>query len=194
MISRTFANLVNVEYEPDTKQTRSVGGVDLNVNITYNPFARGNLEQSGIVTALPDILDSGDEVILEIGDTVYVNHNIVEKKRYEGVYQIRYDQIYAYRRNKILFAMPGFNLLKPMMEDEDDVTKLGLKLKAGKDEKTTYGLATGHRTMDPEVTAQGVEEGDVVMFRKGGRYILDIDGERYIRARTRSVISSMKLA
>jgi len=149
-----------------------------------------NAVQEATVVACPDNKE------IEVGDTVFVHHFVVENERIVPVKDkhyrwLEYNQIYARMRDGILKALGYFVLVEPVKFDEakfKNKTDSGLVLsrKTGTEYVDRVGFVAH---VGDEAFEAGVSVGDKIFFNKNCEYEININGKMYYRMEKRDVIA-----
>ena len=186
-------DLFIVEIESQTKDTIVTdGGLELYIDTKFNEFEHRTTD--GPIVAAPSKYKTGASV----GDTLYFHHLVVlnEGQTLTGLdknYTVRYDpketinnQAIAYKDQETgrIHPLAGWVLLEHVDEEEEVLSEVieVVKLK----EKPVIKGRVGFDA--PWVEELGLKKGDVVGFKKGINYKIDIDGVNYYRLRAEDLL------
>jgi len=179
---------VIVELEGSKDKFVNVGGVKMKIDTVFRQM--WNAVQKAKVIACADGLD------LEVGDTVYVHHFVIEEERRVPVKDkdyrwLEYSQIYCRVRDGIIKTLGYYILVKPIKYDESKFKKesdsgLLLRQKSG----TEYVDRVGEVAhIGEEAREAGLEVGDKILFNKNCEYEINIEGQKLYRMERRDVIT-----
>jgi co-chaperonin GroES (HSP10) len=188
--------------------------MEFKINITYEPLKHAR--QYGIVYKVPEWLPEGLDFDVKVGDKVYFHHlitantgnlNISKKfgeaswKDYESehlftleekenLYKVHWDHIYARVRKGKIKMLNHWNFIEQRRESEDDIkTKSGIYFKPDVEDVTLRGYV---RNMNPWLKAQGIKEGDEVLFSTNSEYEMKIEGEKLLRMRNVDILAKVE--
>lgn len=179
--------LVNVPktYE-DTLKTPS--GMELYIDTRFDDVR--HTIRYGTVISSPDPRFAA-------GDTVYFHHNIVRRihtvegrtDKYhntilENAYEIQPGQIYATKRQGQLRAIAPYCFIKPM--PRQNTTAGDLQIVSKQNEQPQWGIV---KYTNEQLSAQGVENGDTIIFNLDSEYEYPVDGEKLYRMQTEWIIA-----
>ena len=167
-------------------------GLELFVDTQYNEFEHRTTEAP--IVAAPSKYKTGASV----GDTLYFHHLVVlnEGQTLTGLdknYTVRYDpnetinnQAIAYKDQETgkIHPLAGWVLLEHVDEEEEVLSEVieVVKLK----EKPVIKGRVGFDA--PWVEELGLKKGDVVGFKKGIDYKINVDGVNYYRLRAQDLL------
>ena len=207
-------NFFIVEVEKPYEDTIKFNGMEFKINITYEPLKHAR--QYGIVYKVPEWLPEGLDFDVKVGDKVYFHHlitantgnlNISKKfgeaswKDYESehlftleekenLYKVHWDHIYARVRKGKIKMLNHWNFVEQRRESEDDIkTKSGIYFKPDVEDVTLRGYV---RNMNPWLKAQGIKEGDEVLFSTNSEYEMKIEGEKLLRMRNVDILAKVE--
>ncbi len=187
---KTSNNRVIVELEGLYDKEITVGGFTMQIDHVFRHMH--NAVQKAKVIACPE----GGE--LDVGDTVYVHHFVVEDERIVPVKDkeyrwLEYSQIYARVRDGILKALGYYVLVEPIKFDEAKFKKktdsgLLLTQKAGTQNVDRVGVVAH---VGDEAADSGIVVGDKIFFNKNCEYEINIEGKKMYRMEKRDVIAAI---
>lgn len=187
---KTSNNRVIVELKGLYDNEIKVGDFTMKIDHVFRRMH--NAVQEATVVACPD----GKE--LEVGDTVYVHHFVIEEERRvptkDKEYRwLEYNQIYARVRDGILKALGYYVLVEPVKFDEVKFKKktdsgIVLTQKAGTSYVDRVGIVAH---VGDEAEAAGIVPGDRIFFNKNCEYEINIQGKKMYRMESRDVIAAI---
>ena len=207
--TKTIRNKILLRVEKDRHAKRTVGGIELITPTNYNPHAIYNVVQDGIVVAVCDHYEGG-EVPIEVGDKVYTTHNICHDDNIievNGEVFYRADltsDIYCKIKDGKVIPICGWCFAAPITEAEagrelerDEYGRMLEKTKSGIITKVNVEPSTKRALIkypSEELSEMGINEGDVVIYRKDCDYEMIIEGQTLFRIRTKDILAVDELA
>jgi len=161
-------------------------GLKLYIDTKFNEFENRTTE--GEILATPLKYDTGAEV----GDVLYFHHHVVINggsplNKQDKQYVVNYDEEHASQNQAIaykskkdnrLYPLKGWSLLEPFEESDDRSDDVLIEVVKLEESPTTRGVVS---LPSEDLKEIGVEEGDVVGFKKNRDYRIKIDGKDYYR-------------
>ena len=171
---------------------RTQGGLELFVDTKFDEFSHRITE--GEVVASPERYD----IEVSSGDTLYFHHLVVvnDGQPLTGVenhYIVKCDkqftlnnQAFAYKCKKTGGVHPlfGWTLLEAVDQEDEPASEIIEIVKVEEDPITTGRVAFDCKELDE----LGVKKGDVVGFRKGMDYRVQVEGKEYYRVRAEDLL------
>jgi len=171
---------------------RTQGGLELYVDTKFDEFKHRVNE--GEVVAWPERY----EVDARVGDTLYFHHLVVVENGQpltgvENHYIVKCDkqftlnnQAFAYKCKKTGGVHPlfGWTLLEAVDQEDEPASEIIEIVKVEEDPITTGRVAFDCKELDE----LGVKKGDVVGFRKGMDYRVQVEGKEYYRVRAEDLL------
>ena len=202
-------NYFLVEVEKPYEDTVEVNGVEVSIDITFNPlkFAR----QYGVVYEVPSWLPEGLDFDVKKGDKVYFHHlitanssnasqksitnqdykseHLVEWIEKENIYKIHWQYLYARVRSGKLKMLHHWNFIEQKRESEEDIkTESGIFLKPEEEDITLHGHV---EYMNDWMKEQGVKKGDEIVFSENSEYKMNIEGKTLMRMRNEDILAKV---
>jgi co-chaperonin GroES (HSP10) len=173
MIKMMTEVLVEVPKEYETTETR--GNVTIHLDNEIDNVK--NTVRYGTVVSVPIVF----KLDIKIGDKIYFHHNVVREPdtlkegreythgmydfdRFKGLYRCPLDLIFAIERDRHIMALRPFCFIKPYVLNGEEIPNVGI-IKYGND----------------NLTEQGYNEGDLIVYYKFADYIFNINGEKLYR-------------
>jgi hypothetical protein len=178
-------------YVPEAYSEKKKIG-DKEIFLTNQFCAIANTVRYGEVIEPPVMLNNK----LKKGDIVYFHHNIIRRsytpngKQINGMFEIDSSQglyrcpltsIYAYERDGELKAVDPFCYVKPIKRIERKVLR-------NEEEEAQRGII---KYSNDSLRAQGVKEGDEIIFDNDAEYEFRINGEKLYRMKTDWIIAKI---
>lgn len=187
---RTLESFI-VKLDKTRKDTIKLeNGTELYLDSKYDEFQ--HRVTGGEVVSTPARYDLG----VEVGDTLYFHHHVVIQRgqhlgleENDGLYVVRYDhehtlanQAIAYRSQKTgdLKTLGGWLLLEPIEESQENEVVNGIELVKLKKVPTKKARFIEH---NDRTDWMDIEPGDVVVYKEGSDYEIEIDEKLYFRIR-----------
>lgn len=187
---KSIGNMVLVRAEKGKRFKRESGIV---IDQRFNPLETKFVTQDGIVEDAPQ--GSG----LVKGDTVYCHHFLTnDDNRVEGdLYRIRKDDIYCKVEGDKLTMIGEWNFCEPIIED-GDYEVFTDKESRQKMSRSASGVIMNVNVQHDSKRARvvvlsdaakdlGIEDKDIVMYRKDCDYEMEVEGKTYFRIRTKDI-------
>tara|TARA_A100001201_G_scaffold107179_1_gene91668 strand:- start:2402 stop:3028 length:627 start_codon:yes stop_codon:yes gene_type:complete len=203
-------NFFLVEVEKPYEDTVEINGVEIEINITYNPLVLAR--QYGVVYETPGFLPKGLEFDVKKGDKIYFHHlitasssnasnkeitdedyksdHLVEWIGKKNIYKVHWQHIYARVRKGKLKMLHHWNFVKQKTETDDDIkTKSGIYLKSEKEDITLHGYI---EHLSDWMKEQGIKKGDEVVFSENSEYNMKIEGKTLMRMRNADILAKVE--
>ena len=185
-------NMVYIQADKERKSTIKHGDLELFNDTTYNPLATNNVVQNGEVLSICDkAVDSyfGGELTVEAspGDQVYTHHFLTHtdnEREFNGVtyYEIHYENLYCIIKEGSIQMLNDWNFVVPV-KAEEEITESGIV----KDFKVGNELNIGIVKH-----SNSIEKEEVIIFKRGREYRIDVEGITYYRIETRDILCKFK--
>lgn len=198
----TIRNKILLRVEKDRNSVRKVGGIELVIPQNFRPHEIHNVVQDGIVVALPEHY-SGGAIPVEIGDKVYVTHNICHEDNTVNINGELFYQadlttdVYCKIKGGKVIPICGWCFCAPITEAEDGMelerdeigrllqkTKSGIITKVNVEHSSKNALI---KYVTEDLIEAGVNEGDKVVYRKDCDYEMIVEGQTLFRLRTKDI-------
>ncbi len=180
-----------VSLDKTRKDTITMGnGQELYLDSKYEEFK--HRVTGGEVVSVPAKFDTG----VSVGDTLYFHHHVVTQKGQhlglnpeEGLFVVRYNhyetlanQAIAYKSKETgeINTLGGWLLLEPIPEDQSNKVVNGIEIVSLKEIPTKKARFIKHNERTEWLD---VKPGDVVHFKKGSDYEIEVDGKKLFRIR-----------
>ena len=208
-------NYFLIEVENPYEDTFNVNGVELKLNILYEPLKHAR--QYGVVYKVPEWLPKGLDFDVKVGDKVYFHHLITANsgnlniskefgtsswKDYESehlfkleegkenIYKFHWQYIYARVRGEDVKMLHHWNFVEQKTETEDYIkSKTGIYIKSSKDDISLYGYI---RHLSDWMKEQNIKEGDEVVFSTNSEYEMKIEGKKLMRMRNIDILAKVE--
>jgi len=192
-------DFVYIKADKDRKEVVDYGdGLKLFNDTTYNPLATDNVVQDGeVFTVCKKAKGSffGEELKIEVepGDHVYTHHFLTHEdaEREFGdhkYYETRYENLYCKVSEGQITMLNNWNFVSPV-EDELEITDSGIQLEFKQKNKLRVGIIEHSY---PSLVAKGINVGDMVFFKQGREYNIEVEGKYYYRIHTNDIIYKIK--
>lgn len=185
-------DIVYIEADKD-KYSVSDGGILK--DISYNPLAKGNVVQDGVVLSVCEKAKNSYyytplEINIEPGDHVYTHHFLTDKAfernfNRKTYYEIKYEDVYCKVVDNEIQMLNDWNFVTPI-EQNLSRTDSGIYLELEAKNEVCVGLMQ-HPNKD-----MGVYPGDRVLFKRGREYEIDVEGNTYYRINNRDILYNLE--
>lgn len=174
------------------KRTKKIGDIEIEIVGEQRKFDADLVTQDGIIVGVPEKLDSGREVEIEIGDHVHTHHFLADEDHAidwgEGkFYETRYDNIFCKEKDGKLIAVGEWVICEGIFEEKKSESGLILTSAPVRNEHLMKIVAIGPYGQDE----CGAEEGDKVQLfhepQGAGNYELLINGKMHYRVRAKDI-------
>ena len=206
----TIRNKVLLRVEKDRHKTKKIGGIEIFTPTHFRPHDIHNVVQDAEVVAVCDHYEGG-AVPIEAGDKVYVTHNVCHEDNeinVNGEILYRVDltsDIYCKIKDGKVIPICGWCFTTPIIEAEEGLQmerdqqtgQLFAKTKTGIIVNTDVKASTKRAQIkypSEELSEMGINEGDVVIYRKDCDYEMIIEGQTLYRTRTKDILAVDELA
>ena len=192
MKTRMLTDLVTLKVDKDQFSKTMVGDKVFHKDLTYGGLDSGIAAQDGIVLAVPyQITNNGyhDEDIkvnIEVGDRVFCHHHLTEFSHIkDDIYTLPYHLLYCKKNDSEVEMLDPWNFLTPIKQEKVG----GFELPGRNDyQKAVVNYAS------PSLKAQGVKQGDTVVYLPGMDADVLVDGVSYYRTLTRHILGVVEEA
>ncbi len=199
---KPLKNSYLISADPDKHSNHKSG---LIIDTTWNKYDWAT--QDGIIESTPTFIEATpkdttkkykDDVEVCIGDKVYFHHFIVQEdmKITNGdkiYYKLPRYHMYCVIKGLNIVMLDYWILVSPIMEKEEDIIKeygtLKLFTKAAPGEVNLMGKVEHVSNGGIE---QGVNKGDIILFKKDSEYKMTIEGNDYYRMELANVVAVIK--
>jgi co-chaperonin GroES (HSP10) len=178
--------IINPKDKAQYINTKKIGGKDLIINTSIEEAK--DVQRIGNVVSIPKLYNTE----VKEGDEVVVNHNVfrityndkgipLESSFYikDNLFYVEPELVYMAIRNGEKIAVNDNVFVEPTKE---------VHAVFGEREKQHVGiLRYGNKVLE----AQGINEGDRVVFRKGCEYEFNIDGEKLYKMFTKRILAKL---
>ena len=156
--------------------------------------------RNGIIRQVPLSISKKykNDVELKKGDKIYFHHFTVQPDNYildEGhrLYKADYFNIYCVIRKGNPVVIEDWLFASPVMETEEDITKIYGKLKlytkASPDRKKLLAKA---EFISKEAEKQGLKAGDTIIYKNDADYEMTVEGKLYYRMKLANVAAVVR--
>lgn len=187
-------DFVYIETDKDRKSIIKKGSVELFNDTSYNPLDKDNVVQDGTVLSVcTKAKDSyfGFPLNVDIkpGDHIYTHHFLTDsdnERKFNGktYYEIRYENLYCRISDGKIIMLNDWNFVTPVV-DETKISETGIVLDYKQKNKLRVGIIN-HTCQS--LIEKGLEVGDMVFFKQGREYEIDVEGTTYYRIHTNDII------
>ena len=186
---RPRADYIFIQADKDKAKHYKKGALDIIIDTRFNPHARLNVCQDGIVKYLPLKLTNKGNVEANVGDRVFCHHFLCDDENRvdvngEVIYHILYECVYFKIIEGQIIMLNDFNLVESMEEKEKSSIIITPDLAKKKSNNT--GVI---RHVNKELAELGVKSGDTVVFTKNSDYDIDVDGTMYYCMRNKDIVA-----
>ena len=175
---------------------------EVDVSTGDSVIVNSTIEDVAYVKRIATVKSAPDFVVLEAGDEVVVHHNIfrlrndikgatVDSNFYIGdnLYFVPLTEVFMYKRGDSGWkTLSPFCFVEPIIKEEKEGFDLSLTESTFKGRLKRVGKI---KYPNDELIAQGIQEGDKVLFTKNSEYEFEIDGTIYYKMSTKDIL--MKL-
>jgi chaperonin GroES len=191
-------DVVYIKANKHAKSEIEVAGIKMYQDTSYDPMASHNVVQDGQVFTICEKAHHsvlGHEIEIEVseGDHVYSHHFLTDESRErvfgtKTYYEVRYEELYCKIENEQVIMLNDWNFVSPV-EATGNVHENGIIMELNKKNQLRVGV------IEVPNKDLGLEKGEMVYFKKGREYEIDVEGTNYYRIRTNDILckfNSMK--
>tara|TARA_R110000803_G_scaffold16197_5_gene44468 strand:+ start:8744 stop:9838 length:1095 start_codon:yes stop_codon:yes gene_type:complete len=191
-------NMVYIQANKERKSTIEHGNLKLFNDTTYNPLATNNVVQDGVVLSVCDeAVDSyfGKALNIEVspGDKVYTHHFLTDtdnEREFNGkkYYEIHYENLYCIVKDDSIQMLNEWNFVVPVTA-EQQTTDSGIVLDFNVGNELNVGVV---KYLCNSLSGRAVEKEDLIVFKRGREYKIDIEGNIFYRIETNDILYKLE--
>src|SRR3990167_362372 len=168
------------------------------IDTTWQPYHYAT--QNGIIESTPIAISKKykNDVKLEKGERIFFHHFVHSADNYilvqgRKLYKADYFNIYCVIRKRIPVMLEDWIFASPVMETEEDITKIYGKLTLFT--KSAIGrkkLLAKAEFIGGEARRQGLKAGDTIIYKNDADYEMTEEGKRYYRMKLANVAAVVR--
>ena len=174
---------------------------EVQVSTGDSVIVNSTIENVSHINRVATVLAAPDYTILKTGDKVVCHHNIFRLRNdvngkvvpsnfniEDNQYFVPLTEVFMYKRDSDWIAINPYCFVEPIKVVKSDLKFDITTEEAYKGRLDRKGIL---RYINKDIEAQGMREGETILFSKNSEYEFNIDGKLYYKMSTRDILATI---